>query len=145
MGLIERIPATFWGVLAGSFFTPFRVWLSNRAQTQRLERQLDQERTLKAEERTLALKRDVFLPAVEAIAVGVAAVSRLPNLSIPPERVLDDWTSRSPSIARVNLVAGNQTLDALTRFNLGSRQFFPVVRCATAPGRQRHRTTVGNR
>ena len=115
--LLEAIPATFWGVLAGSFFTLLGVWLTNRAQAQRLERQLNHESTLRSEERALTIKRDVYLPAAEAISAGVAVVGRLPDLSIPQERLLDDWTSRSPAIARVNLVAGDQTLNALTQFS----------------------------
>jgi hypothetical protein len=48
---LENVPATFWGVLAGSFFTLLGVWLTNRAQGRRLDRQLEHERTLKSEER----------------------------------------------------------------------------------------------
>jgi hypothetical protein len=114
---IESIPTTFWGVLAGSFFTLIGVWFTNRAYGQRLERQLQHERQLKSEERELALKRDVYLPAAEAVSAGMVLVGRLADLSMPQEKLLDDWMARSPAIARANLVASDRTLEALSRFH----------------------------
>lgn len=114
---IERIPATFWGVLAGSFFTLLGVWFSNRAQSRRLERQLQHERLIKREERELTLKRDVYLPAAEAVFAGMALLGRLPDLSVPQERLLEDWSAKSPAIARANLVASDSTLEGLARFS----------------------------
>jgi hypothetical protein len=72
---------------------------------------------MKTEERTLTLKREVFLPASEAVSAGIAVIGRLPDLSVPLERLLEDWVIRSPAIARVNLVAGDTTLRVLTEFN----------------------------
>lgn len=114
---IESIPATFWGVLAGSFFTLVGVWLTNRAQSRRLAQQFDHERALKREERELVLKRDVYLPATEAVSAGMLLLGRLPDLSVPQDKLLDDWVARSPAIARANLVANDRTLEGLTRFH----------------------------
>ena len=59
--LIEDVPATFWGVLAGSFFSILGVWLTNRASEARLEIQFKHERLVKSTERELTLKKDIYL------------------------------------------------------------------------------------
>lgn len=113
---LKMIPAGFWGVLAGSFFTLLGIWFTNRAQAQRLERQLDHERLLKSQERELALKRDVYLSAAEAVSAGLALVGRLPDLVPSQDKLFEDWNARLPAIARANLVASDETLEALTLF-----------------------------
>jgi len=115
--IIESIPATFWGVLAGSLFTLLGVFISNRAQADRLERQLRHDRELKSEERQLALRRDVYLPAAEAVSVGLMMIGRLADVSIPQEKLVSDWIKTSPAIAKANLIAGDATNEALVRFN----------------------------
>ena len=72
--LIEPIPAAFWGVVAGSFFSIFGVWLTNRSSDRRLLRQLNYDREAKAKERELTLKKDVYLSAAEAISAGISVL-----------------------------------------------------------------------
>jgi hypothetical protein len=116
MDWLGKVPATFWGVLAGSFFTLLGLWFTNRANATRLEQQFAHERRLKTEERELALRRDVYLPAAEAVSAGLAMVGRLADLSVPQEKFLEEWVTRSPVMARASLVATERTLEALTRF-----------------------------
>jgi hypothetical protein len=49
--LAQKIPATFWGVLAGSFFTLVGVTFTNRSNDKRLSKQLAHDRQIKAKER----------------------------------------------------------------------------------------------
>ena len=122
---IEQVPATFWGVLAGSLFTLIGVASTNHANFKRLERQLEHDRSLKTEERKLTLKKDVYLPAAEAISAGLMAIGRLADLKIPQDNLLSDWIEKSPAIAKAQLVADEATAEAIARFNaeLGSIMF----------------------
>lgn len=122
---IENVPATFWGVLAGSLFTLIGVALTNHANFKRLERQLEHDRGLKADERKLNLKKDVYLPAAEAISAGLMAIGRLADLRIPQDKLLSDWIEKSPAIAKAQLVADEATTEAIARFNaeLGATMF----------------------
>ncbi len=120
---LGKIPATFWGVVAGSFFTLLGLWFTNRAQAERLERQLTHDRALKTLEREMTLKRDVYLPAVEAIAAGVMVVSRLGDLAPSFAEVMSDLSSRGGAIERATLVGSDETLSALVavQSTLGSK------------------------
>ena len=71
--LVREIPATFWGVVFGSFFTLVGIKLTNRANNQRLQAQLSHERELQKKERELSLRREVYLTAVEAMSAGIVA------------------------------------------------------------------------
>ena len=55
--------------------------MTNRASDRRLRAQLDHDRELKARERELSLRNDVYLAAAEAVSAGFYAVARFADLS----------------------------------------------------------------
>jgi hypothetical protein len=114
--LIESIPATFWGVVAGSLFTFLGVWLSNRAQDRRLRQQLDHDRDVKSRERELTLRRDVYLPAIEGVWSGLEILGRIGNLSEEAHEIWERWGKVGPSAARASLIANESTSAAMSRF-----------------------------
>ena len=116
MMLIEKIPANFWGIIVGSFFTIIGVVLTNRSNTRRLQIQLEQDRNLKFREQDLALRKEVYLAAAEAISAGLAVVGRVGDLDIPYDKLMQSYSDKAPSIAKVNIVAGAATIKALSLF-----------------------------
>jgi hypothetical protein len=121
--LVKAIPATFWGVLAGSLFTLLGVLLSNAGQDRRLQRQLEHDREMKQHERELALRREVYLPAVAAVQAGLEMLGNIGNSSVPLEKLSEGWSTASPSIARAMLIANETTLASMARFHaaMGSK------------------------
>ena len=85
--LIEKIPASFWGVVVGAFFSLGGVALTNRATDRRQRKQLAHDREVKDRDRELSLRKDVYLAAAEAISAGFMSVSRFPNLDVPHEKI----------------------------------------------------------
>jgi len=63
LALIERIPATFWGVVIGSFFSLGGIVIANRANDRRLREQLKHDREMRNRDRELSLRKDVYLSA----------------------------------------------------------------------------------
>lgn len=116
--LIEKIPATFWGVVIGSFFTLGGIVLTNRANDRRLREQLRHDRELRNRDRELSLRKDVYMSAAEAIWAGLIAVGRFGDLEIPNNKVTEAYTEKSPAIAKVHVIANEQTVRAQT--NLAS-------------------------
>src|SRR6266704_7145489 len=114
--LIEKIPATIWGVVAGSFFTLIGVALTNRANDRRLREQLAHDRRIKDRDRELSLRKDVYLAAAEAVSAGFMAVGRFANLDISNEAVTADYIEKSPSIAKVHVIAREDTAKAVATF-----------------------------
>jgi hypothetical protein len=109
---LSRVPATFWGVLAGSFFSLGGVLLSNRNSARNLRIQLDHDRKTRAIEREMALRKDVYLVAAEAIAAGMLALGRIANVNMQRE-ALDDFNKIAPAIAKVYVIGRIETIDAV--------------------------------
>src|SRR5438093_10325384 len=111
--LIEKIPATFWGVVVGAFFALCGVALTNRANDRRLRAQLVHDRQIKDRDRELSLRKDVYLAAAEAISAGFMAVGRFPNLDLPNEEITAGYIEKSPSVAKVHVIAREETMRAV--------------------------------
>ena len=93
------------------------VYLSNRSQNERLQMQLTHERELKNREREMALRRDVYLPAVEAVSAGLQALSQFPALGFPTERLTERYQEKAPSVAKAQVIAKEKTVRTFAIFN----------------------------
>lgn len=110
---VLEIPAAFWGVLAGSFFSIYGVSATNKASAQRLRDQFEHERAVKTIEREMALRKEIFLQAAEAIYAAIQDMYRFGNLQLGSDEVTKGYMEKSPAIAKVHIVAGTPTLEAL--------------------------------
>lgn len=113
LDLIEKIPAAFWGIVIGSFFTLLGTVIANRANDRRLLTQINNDREMRKRERELTLRKDVYLSAAEAISAGIKTVGRFADLEIPDNKLTEDYTNKSSAIAKVELIANEQTTGTL--------------------------------
>lgn len=111
---IGQIPATFWGVIVGSFLSLGGVIISNRANDHRLRAQLEHDRKLKTRERELSLRTELYLAAADAIASGIDALAKFSDLATPPNRVTAEYSAKASAISKVYVIAGDETMAALT-------------------------------
>jgi hypothetical protein len=120
--LLEAIPASFWGVVIGSFFSIGGVALTNRASDRRLRAQFEHERNLKTKDREMTLRKEIYLDAAEAIAAGMNAIGRFPNLDIPNDQITNAYVEKAPAVSKVHVIARTDTVQALAGFTsqLGS-------------------------
>jgi hypothetical protein len=114
LALIERIPATFWGVVIGSFFSLGGIVMANRANDRRLREQLKHDREMRNRDRELSLRKDVYLSAAEAVSAGITAIGRFADLEIPNNKLTEAYIDKSPAIAKVHVIANERTAEALT-------------------------------
>lgn len=114
--LLETIPASFWGIVVGSFFSIGGVALTNRASDRRLRAQFEHERELKTKDREMALRKEVYLDAAEAIAAGMSAIGRFANLDVPNDQITKAYAEKSPAISKVHVIARTETVEALAGF-----------------------------
>jgi len=115
--LLDKIPAAFWGVVVGSFFSITGIALTNRASDKRLRAQFEHEQMQKTTDREMALRKEVYLAAVEAIAAGTNAVSSFANLDIPSDQLTAGYIEKAPAIAKVHVIAKMKTVQALVNFS----------------------------
>lgn len=100
--LLSQVPGTFWGVIAGSIFTLLGTQLTNRANDKRLSR-----------EREMSFRKEVFVSAAEAVARAIITLSKFSDLSVPQKDLIAAFSDGSPALAKVNLVANEDTVRAL--------------------------------
>lgn len=117
LALLDRIPATFLGIMIGSLFTIIGVLLTNASNTKRLRIQHEHERNLANKTRALNLRRDVYMAAMEAISTGMVAVSRFGDAATPYQQLMQSYTDRSPAISQVTIVGSDKTIEAVATFN----------------------------
>lgn len=113
---LDVIPASFWGVVVGSFFSIAAVALTNRASDKRLRAQFEQERRSKTIDREMALRKEVFLSAAEAIAAGMNSIGRFANLDIPNDQVTQPYIEKAQAISKVHVIARTETIIPLVQF-----------------------------
>lgn len=117
LSLIETIPPTFWGVVLGSMLSLGGVMLTNRANDRRLRAQLISDRELRAKERELALKKDIYLTATEAIAAAMRSIGSLSDMNLSNDEALRGYVEKSPAIAKVHVIASEETLRAVANIS----------------------------
>lgn len=117
LNLFESIPGSVWGTLFGACITLVVVVLTNRAHDRRLQTQLDQDRELKNREREMALRKEIYLAAAEAVHTGMIAINRFANLSIPHDNLIDSYTNKATSIAKIHVIGKDETLTAVLAFS----------------------------
>jgi hypothetical protein len=114
--LLDAIPASFWGVVVGSFFSIGGVAITNRAGDKRLRAQFEHERESKTKDREMALRKEVFLSAAEAVAAGMNSIGRFANFDIPNDQVTQPYVEKSPAISKVHVIARTETILPLAQF-----------------------------
>jgi hypothetical protein len=114
--LFERIPASFWGVVVGSFFSITGVALTNRASDHRLGKQFEHERLQKTKDHEMVLKKEVYLAAAEAISAGINSIGRFANLDLPNDQITISFIEKVPAISKVHVIAKTETVQTLVEF-----------------------------
>jgi hypothetical protein len=114
--LLDQIPATFWGVVAGSLFTLTGIYFTNHASDRRLRLQLQNDRELKDREREMTFRKDTYAVAAEAVSTSMSALSKFSDLGFSLKEVSATYLEKSAALAKVNLVAGEDTIRALANF-----------------------------
>jgi hypothetical protein len=115
---VDKIPATFWGVVIGSLFTLAGITLTNRASDRRQRMQLENDRDLSNRGREMAFRKETYTAAAEAIALSMSVFSRFSELSYSMKEISAPYLENSHTIAKVNLVAGEETIRALIDFGM---------------------------
>ena len=113
--LIRGVPGEIYGVLLGALVTLCAVILTNRAGAARLERQLTHEAKERRRAEEVALRRGVFLEAIEALERNQFLLARLADIEKPFE--VDLGLEMLGPSARLRLIASLETSRCLVAAN----------------------------
>lgn len=116
VGMLEAVPATVWGFLVGSLITVIGVALTNASNTKRLRLQHAHERDIAERTRDLAMRRDVYLGAFDAIATGMTMVGNFGELDVPFQDLMRSYMGKAAAMGKVTIVGEEDTIRAVANF-----------------------------
>src|SRR5262249_37943037 len=85
VGLLRKVPDTVWAAVIAASIAFLTTILTNKNSRKQLRMQLQHEAQERERERAMALRRDVFLPAAEALIRGQHALGQVVNIDAPIE------------------------------------------------------------
>jgi hypothetical protein len=107
--LLQGVPDVIWSGIIASVLTLSGVLVSNRSNTTRLKTQLTHDREEKVKERTLSLRREVYLKATEELVKLNAFLASLPQQDITKDNLGEGFVGFQTALARLQLVAEPRT------------------------------------
>ncbi|MBI4825332.1 MAG: hypothetical protein HY807_02780 [Nitrospirae bacterium] len=111
---IIAIPDVVWAAIIASFLTLGGVLLTNRGSNKRLTNQLLHDAQQRDRERSMELKREVYLKATEAITVNHMILMKLTNLNVQELEIAQQFSNAAATIAKVNIIASTKTVNAVS-------------------------------
>lgn len=130
---LHRLPDVVWGALTGAGIAFISTLLSNRNSRWQLRMQLDHSAKQEDRKRSLDLRRDVYLPAAEAIAKAQNAIGRMMDLDEDVTTIRRDMTASLAGLGKIQLVASESTVTALMNFQATLVPTFLEVTWARMP------------
>jgi hypothetical protein len=97
----------------GSFVASW-LTIGNARRAQRL--QLEHDARVRDRERTMALKRDVYIPIVQAISRAQAALGQLIGPDVDHKTLAVQLAEDLSTIAKIHVVGSEQTISAMMRY-----------------------------
>jgi len=110
---LKSIPINIWSVVLGSIITFISVLIVNWGHSDRLRIQLKHDSELKAIERKAAMRREVYLNAVEELVRANSYLGSLSQIDLTKTNFGDGLQSFFSSSAKLGLVAEEETAIAL--------------------------------
>lgn len=110
---------TIIGVLLASTIAVLGVRSTNKTNRKNLQAQLEHdgrmrteehahELAMRAKEHELSLRKQIYLDAAEAIAMGMGAITSMQDVNRTPLQVREAFSQRAPSLGRLHVVASEE-------------------------------------
>ncbi len=107
---------TFIGVVFAATAAFIGVFVTHRGHEKRFRKQLEHDKEVKRIEREMALRKEIFLGAAEAIVAGIGVIARYADLKVPHDELLHEFNGKRSAIAKVNIIAREETIYAVSAF-----------------------------
>lgn len=116
---LSSVPVVVWTVLGSiitGLFTLLGIRYTNIGHEKRLRDQFSNDREIKRVDREHTMRRDVYLNATEAMAVGCQMIVNLANQTMLADAATKPYFEKSQAIARALLIATPATGRLLLKF-----------------------------
>jgi hypothetical protein len=107
---------TLSGAIFAATATLVGVYITHRGNERRFTKQLEHDREQKRTEREMAIRKEVFLDAAEAIVAGIGIITRYADLKIPADDLAKEFSEKRSAIAKLHLIAREETVYSVSLF-----------------------------
>ncbi len=118
--LLESIPTAVYAATTASTITLAGLWLQNRGESTRNIQRLNHDTLQRDREREMAMRREVYLKAAEAMAHAQEYLAGLANTNVSPQQHEAIIKGVGADLNKVHIVGSMQTVRAIVEAN----QFF---------------------
>lgn len=116
VGVLHYVPDVVWGAFIAAVASYITAKMTNKNSRTQLEMQLTADANQRDRERTMALRRDVYLPAAEAIVRAQQALGNVGNLNKELPEIQKDINEAFTAVSKLHLVANEATVRAVMGF-----------------------------
>lgn len=131
-GKLDAMPETLKGAILGAFVATVGVWATNRANQNNLRAQLEHDKDTRAKEHALGLRKEIYLDVSVTLAEGLRAIIALNDLSKTSLEIIQPYSSKASSMARIHVIAKEETAVLFAEFISKIDQCFVELRLARA-------------
>lgn len=114
--LLRQVPDVVWAALIAAGVAFLTTTLSNRNSRNQLQMQLDHSARERDRDRAMALRREVYLPAFEAVARAQGAFGQAANPDVDLTAVGTQLLADLATMSKVHLIASEATIRGLFAF-----------------------------
>ncbi len=116
LGWLQEVPNVVWAAVIAAGIAFITTILTNRNSRMQLRMQLDHTAQQRDRERSLALRREVYLPAAEAMTQLQGVLGQLGNVDLEQSELQRQIATHSAALSKINLVASNSTVIAVMEY-----------------------------
>ncbi len=113
---LHHVPDVVWAALIAALVAFISTVLSNRNSRKQLEMQLNNNAQQRDRDRAMSIRRDVYLPAAEAVARAQGALGQLTDVSTDQGAIGRQLVVDLATMAKIHLVASESTVTALMNY-----------------------------
>jgi hypothetical protein len=112
---LSKVPDTIWAAIIASLLTIGGVVLTNLNSRKQQKEALVHDSNQRDREREMSLRKEVYMPAIEAISAFHGLFSRLPDLNLAEREYTSAVQSNSGAIGKIHVIASNETVQSVMR------------------------------
>jgi hypothetical protein len=113
---LRQVPDVIWSAIIAAGIALFGTMLSNRNSRKQIRMQLDDTARQRESDRAMTLRRDVYLPAIEAVVRAHGALGQITDLDSDVAAIGRQLTADLATMAKVHLVGNESTVKELLEF-----------------------------
>lgn len=122
--ILSTIPDLIWGAFIATVSSVVVMHYSNKASMNRMIKQLQHDSSVRDRERSMNLRKEIYLDAAEAITSMHNSLANMTKLEANNDELSASFNMSALVIAKVNVVGGNELVRNINAFSYKASEYF---------------------